>query len=156
MIKAWRLVKPKHVESAFNGEGPRIYGGRWNSEGTVVVYTASSAALAALEIIVNTLSVDPASLLKGYRAIPLQFEDSLVQTGREVPDGWDHKPPGPESQLYGDRWVAKKSSLVLEVPSVVVPLESNFLINPNHPYFKKISIGKPVEFKFDKRIISVT
>ena len=52
-VVAWRIFKPKHEATAFTGEGARLYGGRWNSKGTSMVYAASSQSLAALELLVH-------------------------------------------------------------------------------------------------------
>ena len=63
-IAAWRIFKPKHAAMAFTGEGARQFGGRWNSKGTAIVYTAGSAALAALEMLVHIASHE---LLEAYQ-----------------------------------------------------------------------------------------
>ena len=53
MPRAWRLVKARHAAGAFDGEGARLHGGRWNSRGARVVYVSSSRSLAALELLVH-------------------------------------------------------------------------------------------------------
>jgi RES domain-containing protein len=52
----------------------------------------------------------------------------------------------------GDEWLRSKASSVLRVPSVIIPDESNFLLDPTHPDFAKLSIGTPKEFWFDPRL----
>ncbi|MEA2060939.1 MAG: RES family NAD+ phosphorylase [Thermodesulfobacteriota bacterium] len=153
IITSWRLVKSRYVQSAFSGEGPRRYGGRWNSKETPIVYTASTLSLAAMEILVNTLSASPSYLLHLFQAIPVRFDASLVDSDVEIPGDWDQKPIGLASRTFGDEWVKKNAALILEVPSVVVPIESNFLINPHHPDFSKITIGDPMGFQFDGRFL---
>lgn len=149
MLRAWRIVKEKHVASAFDGEGARLYGGRWNSIGTRVVYTSGSKALAALEFLVH---LNPPVLFK-LVAIPIAFEDALVEKVAKLPAGWTQHPPPPATQHIGDLWVNKARSAVLELPSVIIPDEPNYLINPTHPDFPKITIGKPTPFSFDPRLL---
>ena len=70
---AWRIIKRTHVRTAFNGSGARKYGGRWNSPGTSVVYTAQSQSLAALEILVH---LDNPDLLQKYALIGVDIDES--------------------------------------------------------------------------------
>lgn len=154
IITAWRLEKAKYIDSAFTGEGPRLYGGRWNSVGTPVVYASSSLALAALEILVNAMPNKSTSLLKSYLAIQIQFDHSLLGINKKFPKDWYKNPIRPGSQHHGDRWMKRGDSAILEVPSAVIPFENNFLINPNHSYFLEIKFLKPVKFDFDERFLA--
>jgi len=70
----------------------------------------------------------------------------------ELPSNWRDHPPPPETKAIGDQWVSEGSSLVLRVPSVVVPNEFNYVLNPSHPAFADISIGDPIPFPFDPRL----
>ena len=156
MIAAWRIVKRRYAEHAFGGEGARRFGGRWNSPGRPVVYVSESRALATLEILagLGTTGPLPAWVMIGARfpeAIVVGVEDLLDPAG--LPDGWDASPPGFVSQGIGDRWLDEASSAVLCVPSVIVPAESNFLLNPRHPEFERIEIGKPEELRLDPRLV---
>jgi RES domain-containing protein len=83
------------------------------------------------------------------------FDDALVEAVNPLtlPSDWSEEPPPPSSQAIGDLWVRKAPSAVLEIPSVIIPSETNYLINPKHPDFHKIHIGKPVPFAFDSRLI---
>ena len=150
-MTAWRIVRAAYAASAFDGEGSRRFGGRWNSKGTRIVYTAGSRALAILELLVHLESED---LLRHYRLIPVTFPDELVARLdlRELPANWRRRPTPPSVRLIGDQWVRGGRSVVLEVPSVIVPDESNFLINVQHPLFAKLRIGKPQPFRFDRRL----
>ncbi|GGA58501.1 hypothetical protein GCM10011507_07340 [Edaphobacter acidisoli] len=154
MLSAWRITKQKLVAQAFTGEGARLYGGRWNTRGTAVVYTAQSQALAALEMLVH---LDSPQILQRYVLIEVSFDESLVaELDRSMlPKNWRADPPPAEVQALGDAWVAGKSSSVLRVPSVIVPGEANFLLNPRHPDFRKVRTGKPITFDFDRRLTAV-
>lgn len=151
MLHAWRIVKRRHVEEAFNGEGARLYGGRWNSPGVPVVYVAESRALAALEIMAGLRS---RATLNAYVLIEVRFEEYLVEEldRDSLPVAWRTSPPRPETQAIGDRWVREARSVVLRVPSVVIPAEFNFLLNPTHPEFDAVEILGPTPFEFDSRL----
>ncbi|MGB3531794.1 MAG: RES family NAD+ phosphorylase, partial [Saprospiraceae bacterium] len=69
-----------------------------------------------------------------------------------LPIDWKSIPPAHTTQLIGDRFVSSMEGLTLKVPSVIVPGEYNFLINPAHPDFKKVKIIKKEKFEFDKRL----
>ena len=149
MKQAWRMVKEKHAATAFLGEGAWLYGGRWNSAGTSVVYTSGSQALAALESLVH---LNPPVIFK-YLAIPIEFDDALVEKVAALPADWTEEPPPPATKAIGDLWVKEARSAVLELPSVIILGEPNYLLNPAHPDFQKIIIGKPQPFSFDPRLL---
>ena len=87
MATCWRIVKNRHASTAFDGEGARLYGGRWNSPGTRMVYTSSTISLAVLEVLVN---LQEASLLSSYSLISSSVDDALVERldRSRLPDGW--------------------------------------------------------------------
>ena len=149
MKQAWRMVKEKHAATAFLGEGAWLYGGRWNSAGTRVVYTSGSQALAALESLVH---LNPPVIFK-YLAIPIEFDDPLVEKVAALPADWTEEPPPPATKAIGDLWVKEARSAVLELPSVIILGEPNYLLTPAHPDFQKIIIGKPQPFSFDPRLL---
>jgi RES domain-containing protein len=150
-IEAWRIVKARHVVNAFDGEGARIEGGRWNSPGTAVVYTSQSAALAALELLVH-LGHGP--ILAAYVLIACSFDDAVVTRldRKRLRRTWRSYPAPPELQLIGDEWVRSGASAVLEVPSAVIHTESNYLLNPRHRDFQAIRIAPPRPFELDLRL----
>ena len=116
-----------------------------------MVYTAQSQALAALEILVN---VGSAELLAHYVIIEVAIEPALITRIElsTLPRNWRFDPPPRRIRAIGDDWIAAGTSAVLQVPSSVIPAESNFLINPRHPDFHKLRIGKPLGFQFDLRL----
>ena len=150
MITAWRITKTRHAATAFDGEGAKIEGGRWNSPGLPVVYVAETAALAALEMLVY---ID-ASILPPYVLIPCTFKEALVMNldRGQLPPNWQSSPAPPELQQLGDAWLKSGSSAILKVPSAVIEIESNYLLNPAHPDFAGIEIGAPSPFDFDLRL----
>ena len=146
-----RLVPAVHATSAFDGEGARLYGGRWNSKGVPVVYASEHQSLAVLELRVH---IDTTSMLRPYKLIGFTFEDLLVRTFpfAKLPADWRREPPPPSLQRLGDQWVKSAASPILAVPSAIVPSESNLLLNPKHPDFSRIRISAPVDFSFDLRL----
>lgn len=150
-VVAWRIVKRKYVRNAFNGEGARRFGGRWNSPGVPMVYTAQSQSLAALEILVNAESSE---LLRHYMVLEVVIDASLIieLDVSELPKNWRADPPPRKVRAIGDAWIARATSVVMRVPSSVVPAESNFLLNPRHADFHKLHVGKPFAFRFDQRL----
>jgi len=150
MISAWRIVKRKFARAAFTGEGARLYGGRWNSAGVAIVYTAESQSPAALEMVVQ---LESSELLDRYVAIEVGIDESLVAKIELslLPRNWRADPPPAKVREIGDAWAASGSSVVLQVPSVLIPAERNFLLNPRHPDFAKLSMGTPSRFRFDPR-----
>lgn len=152
---AWRIVKRKFRKVAFTGAGARRYGGRWNSEGVVVVYAAESQSLAALEMLVH---LDSSDILRYYIAIPVSFDSRLVidMDVSSLPKNWKSSPVPRSVQAIGDAWVSSGKSAVLRVPSVLVPSESNFLLNPQHAEYANLVIGRPLRFDFDPRLFRGT
>jgi RES domain-containing protein len=151
MPRVWRIVKHRHAENAFDGEGARRNGGRWNGKGVPMVYCAESASLAVLEMLVH---VGAASLLPAYSLATAEVADELIdRLGEdELPPAWRCSPPPSELQLLGDEWVASGRSAALAVPSVVVPWETNYLLNPAHPQFDAIRLETPRRFDLDERL----
>jgi RES domain-containing protein len=148
---AWRIIQRRFVKTAFTGEGARLFGGRWNSPGRMVIYAAQSQALAALEILVH---LDSEKLLSQYLAIPVTIAPDLIERlpASSLPKNWRAYPAPRSTRAIGDAWLGRATSPVLQVPSIVIPSESNFLLNPDHPQFTKLQIGKPVPFLFDPRL----
>jgi RES domain-containing protein len=152
-ITAWRITPARYQDTAFSGEGAKEYGGRFNRGGTPMVYTSESLALATLELLTKINSRRRAT---GRVCLPVRFDEAqvLVRNEDDLPEGWDARPYGPASQEVGDAWVRSQASLVLRVPSIVVPREHNYLINPWHPDASDVEIGEPEPLDLDPRILS--
>jgi RES domain-containing protein len=159
VIEAWRIAKRRYADTAFDGEGARLHGGRWNSPGRPVVYVSESRALATLEILagLGSTAVLPAWVLIGVRfpeSIVTDVGSFLASLGREgLPAGWNAAPPTPASQQIGDLWLERGESAVLRVPSVIVPAEHNYLLNPRQSDFGRVEIRVPEEMRLDPRLV---
>jgi RES domain-containing protein len=151
-IAAYRLTNTIHAATAFDGEGARLYGGRWNSVGTRMVYVAGSRSLATLEVLVHTEDI---TIIEGdYSIIPVSIPSDIVLevSNHELPDGRSSPEPIAEAQIFGDAWVREHRSAVMRVPSAVTNGERNYLLNPAHSDFSKIAIGPPEPFRLDPRL----
>lgn len=151
-MTVWRLTRADRV--ALDGEGGRLFGGRWTPIGYPVVHAASTAALAVLERLVHT-SVE-------------HLGDDLVLTAIEIPDAlpatkvldhtlprnWRATPAREALQRIGLAWILGGDTLLLSVPSAIVPHERNILINRAHAEFRRVKAGEPEPFAFDRRLLS--
>jgi RES domain-containing protein len=152
-MRVYRIEREKYLDTTLKGIGAALTEGyRWNSLNTYLVYTAESRALATLEVSVHLdLSEDlPADRYYVEIDIPDEVEILELRT-EDLPENWDAKPPILETQFIGDDFVKDNSAAVLKVPSCVVPPEFNYLINPNHPDAKKITVTSKAPLSFDQR-----
>jgi RES domain-containing protein len=149
-VRVWRIASAAHA--AFDGEGARRYGSRWTPRGIPAVFTSATLSLAALERFVHTDSdLEPTDLL----AIPVEIRDDIGIDAVDVetlPTGWRTFPAPPTLAAIGEQWFRASSTPVLSVPSVVIPHERNFVLNPAHREFAKIVIGRSEPFSFDPRM----
>lgn len=147
-MRLWQLVEPEHLPG-LTGDGPRKAGGRWNSPGIPAVYCASSLALAALEVLVN-LPRDKRRKCRApeHRAVEYDLPDSLCRIS-----GFPGAMPQKNTRPLGDDWLDSGDCLALSVPSNVVPLEANILLNPRHPDIHRITVLRVEPFDFDPRLL---
>jgi RES domain-containing protein len=136
---------------AFSGEGGLHAAGRWNSLGTRLVYASSSTALACLETLAHMRT--PRRLEERW-LFAIEIPDSLIEklSIGDLPARWDSEPASAASRNIGDQWVIEQRSIALLVPSVIVQVEQNALINPRHPAFRIDSMKPPVRFRYDPRL----
>jgi RES domain-containing protein len=155
LIEAWRIAKTTDIRKAFSGEGSRLYGGRWNNKGIAIVYAAATRSLAMLEILVHMRNTQQTVPPIPYMLFPASFDERLIEElpSSSLPADWDLEPPTDSTKSIGDEWVSAASSPVLSVPSVIVPEERNYILNPGHNLFAQIQFGSPVPCKFDPRLL---
>ncbi len=155
MLSGWRLSDPLYATTAhqmLSGEGAFLYSGRWHSKGHRVIYLGGNLATAATELLVHLERDD---VLKMFHKMEVYFEEMHVVMVEEedLPGEWNAVSINPITQYIGDDWFNKKESLILQVPSVAVEGEINYLLNPEHSDFKDIECSEITTFKHDKRII---
>jgi RES domain-containing protein len=154
----WRIASdtPDYEAHDLSGKGAEITGGRWNRKGLPVVYTAPTASLAALETIVHFAA---AGLPLNRFLVRIDLPDDLwaarlSATTRTLRVGWNAVPPGKVSLDFGDAWLkAAAGAMVLEVPSAVVPEESNVLLNARHPDMARVRAAKLRLWQYDGRLV---
>ncbi len=147
----WRIASPRHARTAFTGDGARLYGGRWNPKGVPMVYTAESRALAMVEMLVQD---DP--LAARYVVIPAILPEGLrieQVDPRKLPADWRSPRRLEFTRAIGAAWAASRRTVVLAVPSAVVPGDTNYMLNPRHPEFRRVRTGKPSLLVTDVRLI---
>ena len=150
----WAFRLCRSVYPAYDGDGARRAGGRWNSKGIPVLYMSENRSLAVLEVLVHLSGTLPDKYLLGAAQIPDDLGVEKIADD-ELPDNWSTLSPAEQvaTRRLGDGWVERQTSPVLSVPSVIVG-ERNYVLNPAHPEFERISFVEPVLFQFDLRLIS--
>jgi len=151
MLIVWRITTARFARSAFSGEGGRLYGGRWSPKGVAVVYTAANQSLAMLEMLVQDQPLRARYVMIEAR-IPNGVTIDRVSID-DLPSDWREIGARQKLQAIGAEWARKRKASVLAVPSAIVPRESNYLLNPLHPAFKRINISKPSTVETDLRLI---
>jgi RES domain-containing protein len=149
-VRVWRLAK--RTRPAFDGDGARLYGGRWNRPGVAVIYTAESLSLAILEFFVHLNPNDTPDLVTIAADAPERVKIERVDS-RSLPSNWRATPAPPALADIGTAWAQKMSTAILAVPSAIVPNETNYLLNPRHDDFAQIRVAAPERFSFDPRLL---
>jgi RES domain-containing protein len=151
-VHIWRVARRSYQK--LDGEGARLYGGRWNNEGRAVVYASQTPSLAILELLVH---VDPADIPNDLVLIEIDVPEdgdvgAVVDPELFVDPSW-REHPAPEWQAsLGDSWLDDGTYLWLAVPSAVVPQERNILLNPAHPRMGDVAVLDVRTFSLDERL----
>lgn len=149
-MNLWRICRAANAD--LDGEGARLYGGRWNSEGVAVVYLSTSLALAALEYLVHLdVSTAPSDLVSVELDVPDGVSRERVEVGA-LPADWRASPDHPFCVDTGNDWIRRGRSCLLFVPSAVIPKSWNVLLNPIHPDAQHIQ-HRIERFAFDRRLL---
>jgi RES domain-containing protein len=152
-VSVYRMVKSKWAATAFDGDGARITGGRWNSKGVPCVYTSASESLALLEMLVH---LQDASLRRYYTVFELQIPENLIAAIPEdkLPSDWQQPLAPPSTAVLGDEWLKSASlEMALAIPSTIVPREMNYLLKIGHPEYRStVSRAKQMPFYPDPRL----
>lgn len=138
----WRLSRRLHAD--LSGEGARLAGGRWNSPGRPMVYCAQDASLAMLEIRVH--------LDLPFELLPSDYVYSAIEIGDLAIEEAELPETMRESRAIGDNWLRDCRTPLLRVPSAIVPLGHNILINPLHPEAREIAVSGEYPCVFDPRL----
>ena len=154
MPNVWRIAAdaPAYAADDLTGKGAELTGGRWNGKGTAMVYTSSSIALACLETLVHLGAQLPLNRYLVQIDIPQGLWEVRTKFDPAVHVGWDAEPAGSVSRDWGTRWARSGVALVAEVPSIVVPEETNLLLNPHHPAAALLLARKVRKWTYDQRL----
>jgi RES domain-containing protein len=147
-------ISRKAYARDLSGTGPRLYGGRWNPKGVSVIYTSETRALAALEFYVH---LNRTAVLPGFCVVSLKISDGASRKEialSDLPKDWRSYPAPAELAAMGLDWARSGESLLLRVPSAVMPPEWNILINPAHPEMRNVKIMEVENDVFDRRMMS--
>ncbi len=149
----YRLTRAEYARTAFRGSRGR---GRWHRLGTPVVYAADTPATALLETLVHTARTD--LLASSYVVFAADVPQALIVDlqADELPPRWQSWPWDPGAQRVGSLWFDEQVSAVLSVPSAVVPMHRNYLLNPTHPDWQQVTVGPAEPFAVDTRLAGQT
>lgn len=152
-LAVYRIAKRTHRDQAFAGIGGVHAHSRWTTRGRPVVFAAGSISLALLEFTVHYRRRDwiPASVLI-EAAVPAKIAIEEIDR-RKLPKDWRGEDAPAELRKLGDAWLDAGNAAVLRVPSAIVPEEHNYLLNPAHRDFPKITVRAPVDYIIDGRLI---
>lgn len=149
----WRLARPEFADE-LDGEGARLFGGRWNSRGLAALYTSSHLSLSVLEAYVN-IPPELRDDLPELRAVQISVPDDASTakvSRRQFSNLLERADALAACRAVGDRWIDSNAELVLEVSSVLVPEENNLILNPAHRQMSDVKIVSTRKFRFDPRL----
>lgn len=149
-MKVYRISKCAYIDD-LSGNGAATYAGRWHSKGTYILYTAANPSLALLESVVHMSRI----AITDYCILCLEIpEDKVLKIGsKDLPDNWFVNPPPDNLKETGDLFIKNNKFLALQLPSAIMPEEYNYLLNPNHPDFKRVKVVYTRGVSIDKRLL---
>ncbi len=147
----YRVANAKYKDSTLSGIGAEKVGGKWSSVGTRAVYCSENISLALLEYYVH--SDDISTLPKKILIAKIQFPDDLIiEELEEIPDTWKDYPYTSETAHVFTEFVKDRNKFALKVPSTIVGLESNIILNPLYKEFGKVEVVEFLELPIDQRL----
>jgi len=149
MVGVYRVVPRKQADAPFDHQGNQA-GGRWTSPGVPAVYASLSPAGAVLEFIAHLDGEKPVDLMLAVASVPAE----CVVASESLPPNWRERPYRDDVRALGDRWVASRRSLALQLPSVLCEHVQNLLINPEHADAARIKIDHIEPFTLDPRLLN--
>jgi len=150
-MRLFRIAKQKFITD-LSGEGARLYGGRWNSVGTPMLYFSEHLSLCMLEVLVH---LEHTTLIPDFWFVEIEIPDALVSTSltpESLQSNWQMNPPPQYTQQKGNDWIQSNRSLAIRVPAAVLPFEYNVLINPIHAKKGEIKIIRSQKLNIDTRL----
>jgi len=149
----YRVGRTKYA-SDLNGEGARLFGGRWNNKMVGCLYTSETRALALLEYTVN-VNLDDIPRALSFTAIEIPDWPIRILKEADLPGNWTQSPAPSSTKDFGSKLLLAAAEPVIRIPSTIIPAEFNYILNPLHPESKKFKIINTREFSYDVRIKTV-
>ena len=150
-MELFRISAEKH-SSKLTSSGAS---NRWNKKGEYVIYTGSSRSLSTLELVVHRNFIKPDIIYK-VMTISVPDTDNLIKTIKinDLPNNWRQFESYSKLQKIGSEWINSRESLLLEVPSAIIPQEYNYIINTEHADFKKsVKLIRTENYFWDERLL---
>lgn len=154
-MRFFRLAKEAHAKTtleAFSGEGSARYPGRWNQKGDRTVYCSDTLAGACLETLVHLRPlprVFPPSVYFEFDLADAQIEHADVG---KLPVSWNHTVVSNETRDYGSEFIRSSRNVALLIPTAIIPLGYNIILNPCHAGFDVGTVRGPIRFFYDPRL----
>lgn len=150
-MKVYRITKKKYADD-ISGKGAEIFGGRWNPAGIAALYTSQNRALAVLELLVHS----PKELIPPHHVlleieIPKTLTEKILPVN-ELDKRWSVLQVEDWTQHTGLKYFRDYDALGIIVPSVIINMENNIVLNPAHKDYTSIKIIDSLDFKFDERL----
>jgi len=152
-VQVWRIDKTIYAKTVKLGEGARLYGGRWNSPGRPAIYCGGAFSLCLVEILAHIESEEDAGVERGPFRIELPADSIFEVPVTRLPKNWRRPLNTTGCRKIGDAWLKKGKAIAMKVPSAIVPMEFNTILNPLHPDFTKVSWSRPKRFKLEPRLL---
>jgi RES domain-containing protein len=150
-MRLYRFCRKRRADD-LSGTGAKLVGGRWNSPGVPVLYTSENRALALAEYWVH---VHPSNLPTDVCIVEIEVPDTAHIISiplYSLPENWRAGPPLKSLRQTGDQWILNGQSLILKIPSTVMPLEFNYILNPAHQDMTSVSVSSITDYEWDRRM----
>jgi len=151
-MRVWRISQ-LHDADKLTGLGGLHVSGRWHHRGQPILYTSATASLAALEVLVH---VDPAVAPLDLTLLEIEIPDDVAIESCDtasLTSSWRNYPAPMELQDFGSKWLTELRTVILVVPSAILPIERNYLVNPAHTDAARIRVVQELPFSFDLRLL---
>lgn len=146
----YRVGRTKYATD-LNGEGARLFGGRWNNKMISCLYTSESRALAILEYTVN-VNIDDIPRALSITSIEIPDRSIKILSEADLPGNWKYSPAPSSTKKFGSKLLQDAEFPIIRIPSTIIPNEFNYLLNPLHRDSKKFKIIDISDFVYDVRI----
>ena len=151
VLTAWRIGDPHGAYPIFDATGSRLFPGRWNTPASPMIYAAQHYSTAMLEKLAHGSGFLPPN--QHFIDITIPNGVGYEMLGPAHLPGWDDASCG-ASRAFGAAWQRSGRSMLLIVPSVVARIEHNFLLNPDHPEFPRVTHGLHRPVWWDSRLFA--